>query len=287
MVRASATSIEPGTVFGKLTVVEPGTPRQNKCGWNESTSKCVCQCGTVGEFINSDMRSGNTGSCGCTKRPVQIQPGTVFGKLTAVRAGERLPLKDGYTQATTYCTCSCGGSRTVRNTKLRCGDISSCGCQVKDRGGESGKPEYCAWIGMISRCHNPLDPRYRNYGGRGIAVCDQWRDSYEAFLAHVQRRPSSEYSIDRIDNDKGYEPGNVKWSTTREQNNNKRSNRLISFNNLTLTQAQWSAMLGIKVVTLSARLRRFHWSVADALTTPPDYRNRLLHKGPLRDGQGR
>lgn len=85
--------------------------------------------------------------------------------------------------------------------------------------------EYRAWHSMISRCENPAVPKYKHYGARGIRVCDEWRKSYPAFLAHLGRKPSPDHSLDRIDNDGNYEPGNVKWSTREEQRNNQRDIR--------------------------------------------------------------
>lgn len=87
----------------------------------------------------------------------------------------------------------------------------------------SGHPVYGVWATMIQRCHNPNLKQYARYGARGITVCQEWRDSFEAFLTHIGPRPSPEYSIDRIDNDKGYFPGNVRWATRQEQVANRRT----------------------------------------------------------------
>jgi hypothetical protein len=87
--------------------------------------------------------------------------------------------------------------------------------------GMSSTPEYFAWAAMLSRCHNPANPRYDDYGGRGITVCDRWRADFAAFLADVGRRPSPAHSLDRIDNDRGYEPGNCRWATAYVQARNR------------------------------------------------------------------
>jgi hypothetical protein len=83
-------------------------------------------------------------------------------------------------------------------------------------------PEYNAWVSLNQRCKNPKNPRWKDYGGRGVTVCARWRDSFEAFLADMGPRPSSEHSIDRINNDGNYEPGNVRWATRAEQYANRR-----------------------------------------------------------------
>lgn len=87
-------------------------------------------------------------------------------------------------------------------------------------------PEYHAWKGMIKRCTNKKNRGWPNYGGRGITVCERWRESYLTFLADVGRRPSSKHSLDRIANDGNYEPGNVRWATRKQQINNRRPVRI-------------------------------------------------------------
>src|SRR5689334_10623070 len=102
--------------------------------------------------------------------------------------------------------------------------------------GESckGSPEYHIWKAMKERCLNPNNAAYHNYGGRGITVCTEWAEFYPAFLRDVGRRPARGYTLDRIDNDKGYEPGNVEWRTAREQARNRRTNISVIYNGQTL-----------------------------------------------------
>lgn len=130
--------------------------------------------------------------------------------------------------------------------------------------GSNRAPEYEAWAGMNQRCYNPNNKMYIYYGGRGITVCDEWRSNYIAFLSHVGRKPSPEYSIERIDNNKGYEPGNVKWANLIEQASNKSNVIKIEFNGKNLTLAEWSRELGIKYSTLQERRRR-GFSIEDIL----------------------
>lgn len=135
------------------------------------------------------------------------------------------------------------------------------------RGGRIS-PEYRIWRGIKTRCLNPSDHSYPGYGGRGITICDRWRDSFEDFLADVGRRPSPKHSIDRINNDGSYEPGNVRWATPTEQQLNKMNNAVLTLNGVTRCQSEWSALTGVSQVTISARLRR-GWIVEQALTPLP------------------
>jgi len=100
------------------------------------------------------------------------------------------------------------------------------------------------WKNIRGRCNNPRDQRYSDYGGRGITICPQWND-FEQFLTDVGKRPSPNHSLERIHNDKGYSPENCKWATRHEQNNNKRSNRSITFQGRTQNLEQWVQELRI------------------------------------------
>lgn len=166
-------------------------------------------------------------------RPLRAQivkVGSIFGRLEVIEKTE--PNKHG--QATWLCRCQCGVEKTVRDTSLKIGATSSCGCWRKEIEpkirlvhGDKPKvrkvaPEYTAWTNMITRCTNPKHNRWHRYGGRGISICEKWRGSYEAFLADVGRRPGPAYSVDRYpDPDGNYEPGNVRWATDSEQALNK------------------------------------------------------------------
>jgi hypothetical protein len=125
---------------------------------------------------------------------------------------------------------------------------------------------------MKSRCFNPNHTAFRYYGGRGITVCERWRDSYENFLADVGPRPSDKHSLDREDNDGHYEPGNVRWALPKEQARNERSNRHVTIGPETKTLAEWLERFGIARKTFYTRLAQ-GWSEVEALTTPPLKKN--------------
>lgn len=136
------------------------------------------------------------------------------------------------------CLCDCGNYRSVFVSNLTQGTAVNCGCTLAvnkslpkikhGQAGGSGKTmskEYACWCNARSRCFNPNMNGYENYGGRGITMCEEWRHSFEAFFAYVGPKPSPMHSIDRIDNDGNYEPGNVRWATASEQINNRRKRK--------------------------------------------------------------
>jgi len=142
--------------------------------------------------------------------------------------------------------------------------------------GESKTPshpcttEYRIWGAMIRRCECPRDTYFERYGGRGIRVCDRWRRDYPAFLADMGRRPSLRHSLDRINNDGNYEPGNCRWATEIEQaKNTSRAQTVVEFEGVSHTLRDWAAIIGLHPEALRKRLFDLEWSVAEALTTPP------------------
>lgn len=131
--------------------------------------------------------------------------------------------------------------------------------------GKAGTVEYSCWGKMKTRCHDPNDQSYARYGGRGIAVCDRWRESFENFFEDMGFKPSPRHSIERKNNNGPYCKENCTWATRLEQNNNTSQNRRITFGGQTMTLAQWGRSLGLNWHTLNNRLRR-GWSLENALT---------------------
>jgi hypothetical protein len=158
--------------------------------------------------------------------------GQRYGRLSVI---ERAPMKGACKSPRWLCECDCGQSREVIQEHLRAGRTRSCGCLTREprtnvptKHGHTRNrhcsPEYCAWRGAKSRCENQNHDRYADYGGRGIRMCERWSSSFEAFFADMGPRPSGR-SLERINNNGHYEPGNCKWATRAEQERNKRARR--------------------------------------------------------------
>lgn len=130
-------------------------------------------------------------------------------------------------------------------------------------GGRS-TPEFRAWMSMLDRCQRESHHSYHRYGGRGIKVCAEWAESFQAFFDHIGPRPSSGHSLDRKDNDRGYEPGNVRWATRLEQASNQSTLRLLTYKGRTLSLSEWAREVGIGKERLHERLKR-GWPLEDAL----------------------
>lgn len=140
--------------------------------------------------------------------------------------------------------------------------------------GGHGTTTYKRWKAMLQRCtSNPEAEHFKNYAARGLTVCDRWRESFEAFRDDMGECPDSTMTLDRIDNERGYEPGNCRWATMAEQNLNRRSVLQLTHAGRTLCASQWAAELGMSANTLLMRLRN-GWSTDRALTTPVKPQNR-------------
>lgn len=174
------------------------------------------------------------------------------------------------------CVCSCGTKRLVLDLTLRNGGSRSCGCSSVKRLSKHGLTnslEHKSWIQMRRRCLQPNDQAWDNYGGRGIRICERW-NQFEYFLLDIGPRLSAQYSIERVNVNGNYEPGNCFWATKKEQANNKRSNHIIEFNGLSMTMSQWGEKTGIGFYGIKNRLK-LGWTIERTLTEPINFTRRI------------
>lgn len=219
--------------------------------------------------------------------------GQRFGRLTAISVASRVKRKNSSSSFLLWlCRCDCGKEHIVLTQHLRSGAIRSCGCLSRDTTAtrstthghtrnRSNTAEYGVWRAVISRCEAESNINFHDYGGRGIRICNRWRESFQSFYEDMGERPSPKHEIDRIDNDGSYTCGrcddcvarrataNCRWVTRKQQSRNKRSNRLITFDGKTMPVCEWAETLGISVRTIRSRLGRGR-SAEAALTMPTD-----------------
>jgi hypothetical protein len=172
-----------------------------------------------------------------------------------------------------HAICDCGRHHISHQSRLRSGHTKSCGCLRRSGRanlihGQTGTPEYDAWCAMKARCFDVNNPKFADYGARGIAVCEEWVFDFMAFLTHVGPRPSKRHSLGRQDNDGNYEPGNVRWETPGEQARNKRNNRYLIVSGERKLLSEWARISGISIQHLQSRLRSAKWTPELAVTTP-------------------
>jgi hypothetical protein len=205
--------------------------------------------------------------------------GQVFSRLTVIRevAARYLAVKDGRRRQRQWeCLCVCGCKIVVIGQALTSGNTKSCGCLSLDRLQERSTKHghalrghrsrtYKVWRSMIDRCTLPSCKDYRNWGGRGIAVCDFWR-VFDNFLADMGEAPVG-MTLDRRDNERGYSKKNCRWATSKEQGNNRRSNHRLTYGGETMTLTEWAERTGLGKAALRYRVAS-GWSIKDALSKP-------------------
>lgn len=199
-----------------------------------------------------------------------IKPGDVVGRLTVTRECRR----NRHGQLQYLCLCECGDEKYINAQSLSNGNTSSCGCLRRERISEcnsthrmSGTRLYRIWRDMRTRTSNPESAAYHQYGGRGIR-CHLALETFEGFMDNIPDGYHDNLTLDRINVDGDYEPGNLRWSTQREQQNNRRNNRLVELSDaVRRTVAEASRMFGIPASVIYERINN-GWDHYDAVTTP-------------------
>jgi len=288
-----------GMTFGRWTVLRPEKGRMHLCR---------CECGTEKLIQSGSLQTGKSQSCGCLNRDAHVArrkdiTGRVFGRWTVLSfAGS----DDG---ALWLCRCACGAEKIIRATQLAAGLTKSCGClrddvakvfhlkhgRSRNRGAHGADRRgrsraYRAWGDMLQRCSNPNFRQFKDYGGRGITVCEEWKNSFENFLRDMGEPPEG-LSLDRIDNDGGYSADNCRWATRAQQQQNRRQKaatpanlsisrsfedlqigrktfvrEVITVNGRTMTIEEWAARLRVPVTVV----RRMISLMPDKTITPAD-----------------
>jgi len=196
--------------------------------------------------------------------------GQRFGRLTVINQADN---KSG--RVCWNCKCECGNTKIISAKTLLNGGTQSCGClrqqMIAQKNTKHGKsirgqvtPEYLTWCEIIKRTENPSCLGFKNYGGRGISMCQEWRESFETFLNDMGKKPTPLHSIERINNESNYSPLNCKWASRKEQNRNKRNNVFLTHEGKTMCIKEWSEHLGIPAPTLYTRKRK-NWSDQEIL----------------------
>jgi hypothetical protein len=196
-----------------------------------------------------------------------------FGRLLVI--GEAQPNKRG--RSMWNCTCACGTTRVILGSNLTTGNTTSCGCAHSTHGhwnGGKGSATYSIWTSMKARCNNPANKDYKNYGGRGITVCDSWQHSFEAFLKDMGERPKK-LQLDRTDNEQGYSKTNCRWATPKEQSANRRNTILISLNGETKPLTEWCIQFSLRTDTVWRRIKKLNWPQERWFEQPRKHYNEL------------
>lgn len=195
-----------------------------------------------------------------------------FGKLKVVCRADDYISPKGYVAVNWLCECECGNTTVVRGCNLKSGATTSCGCERvvnpnRLKHGGTDTRLHKIWMSMRRRCHNKNDKSYRDYGGRGITICEEWND-FEKFRDWaIQNGYEDCLTIDRVNNDGNYCPDNCRWADSVTQANNTRHNHCIDYNGEIHTLAEWARITGISYHKLKDRINKCGWGIEKALTT--------------------
>lgn len=253
-----------GQRFGRLVVEK----MSDKKGATRAVYwDCRCDCGGTKTARGTSLRAGTVNSCGCLmeerykKGPTKIDIiGQRFGRLMVV---EETADRTKCGEVKYLCLCDCGNTKIVAGTSLRYGKTKSCGClsaeSTSERARTHGKSKtriYKIWAGLRDRCSNPNRHEFADYMGRGITVCKEWEDDFQAFYDWSMANGYSEkLTIDRIDNDGPYSPDNCRWTTRKAQSDNTRLTVHITVDGETKNITDWANTIGVARSTISRHVK--------------------------------
>lgn len=244
-----------GQRFGKLTAIETFRDERGVRKW-----RCQCECGGALVSTAGHLRYGRITSCGCNR---------LKNDLTGQRFSKLLVLSRSHNHGKAIywnVECDCGVRKTIDGQNLLRGHTKSCGNHRAPAA--KNHPLYVTWQNMLRRCLDKKNASYHNYGGRGIYVCEAWRNSFQTFAMDMGQRPNG-LTLERINNNGPYSPENCKWATQTEQMRNTRINKIVmAFRGESKTIAEWAEITGIKASIIGERLRA-GWSAEAALIKRP------------------
>jgi hypothetical protein len=259
-----------GREFGKLTVLAKTDKRDRHLNF---LWECQCACGKRVLTIAAKLRNGDAKSCGCLKD--FNLTGRRFGRLVVL--GSAGNYSYNWKTLLFNCRCDCGTEKAILGTLLRRGLTKSCGClrhksPPNRTHGMAGSRIYQTWLRMIRRCTEKSCRDFPDYGGRGIVVCARWMQ-FENFFADMGAAPPGK-TLDRRNNDHGYQPDNCRWATAKEQANNTRKNHRITALGRTQTLSQWAEEANLRAATIAARIK-CGWPTDKAVSAPLHLRRAL------------
>lgn len=251
-----------GQKFHRLTVLERAGAEHKKILW-----RCKCDCGNETVVYGSGLKNAKVKSCGCLRTECKEDLlGQRFERLLVVAAA---PNKGEVTRW--LCRCDCGSEKIITSRALKTGNTKSCGClraEMMTTHGLIDHPLYSVYKGIVGRCYQKSNVAFHNYGGRGIHMCDSWKNDPKAFIEWALSAGwSPGLTIDRVDNDDSYGPDNCKISTMKEQARNRRTTQKIVYNGEERLAMDVIAESGLLPVTVRGRVAA-GWSWEKALTEP-------------------
>lgn len=265
-----------GQKFNYWTVLEFDEVKNGIAKWN-----CKCKCGKIKSIYGTNLTRGLSKSCGC--QTSNLLKAANIDDLTGNRYGNLVVSKlHPTTRGDAYfeCICDCGNTKVIRGQELKSGKATNCGCLRKKvvpknkTHGMSKTRLFKIWVGMRQRCENHNNHKYEIYGGRGIKVCNEWKE----FIPFMEWAYSNGYkdnlTIDRIDPDGNYEPENCRWANANQQARNTRQTVFLTYNEETKSAAEWSEITGIKLDTITRR-KRDGWTDEKCLTVPVSIKKRV------------
>lgn len=267
-----------GDVFGELTICEClgriHSPKDNHYFY-----KVKCSCGNETIIAGTYLKTGKRSACKIcnvaksnNQKTDFLEIGKRYGKVIII---ENLgKIKPDVSNHRYYkIKCDCGREEIIRDSLLRTGKKTECyNCSIKKRPqykhGKTNTRLFKIWQGMKQRCNCETCDAFKWYGGRGITICEEWKDFENFYQWAMNNGYKAELSLDRIDVNGNYEPINCRWATDKQQMNNMRTNRLITYNGETHTLSQWAEKIGVEDYILDNRLNKYNWTIEKTLTTP-------------------